>query len=275
MNSFRYATPAAIYFGKECVSKNIEKISSCGKKILILTSHFIEGHKNVALEDVTNALDKEGCTYKIIDNVGENPTVEQVAEVTAAAREFGPDSIIAIGGGSVIDCSKAVSCYLPYPDADPYDHFFGEWVSYGRTGNECSIPVFSVPTTAGTGADVTGGAVLTRQDTDTKLTTAQFLVSKASFLDPRYIEGSPYYLLDTGAMDTLAHGVETYVNVNSNFMNRSIAEIGFKLFSQYKDALAAKTLSGDDFDKMQIAASVIGMAFMTASVFVRFTRRPL
>lgn len=264
MKAFRYSTPVTLYFGENCVKDNAEVFESENKRTFIITSRFMDGCENLALKDMKEVLDEKGFAYEIYDEAEENPTVESIVKIADLVRKFKADSLIAIGGGSVIDTTKAVSCYLPYPDKDAYEHFFGNWVSYGAKENECSIPVFSIPTTAGTSADITGGAVLTRADTDTKLTTAQFLASKASFMDYRYIKNSPYVLLDTGAMDALAHGVETYINVTSNFLNRAEAEIGFRLFAQYKDALLNKTLQDEDFEKMFLACCGFGMAFMQA-----------
>lgn len=264
MKAFHYTTPVMLYFGENCVKDNINAFHTENKRTFIITSRFMEGYENLALKEMTEILDENGFTYEVYEDAEENPTVESIVKIAALVRSFNADSLIAIGGGSVIDTAKAVSCYLPYPDKDAYEHFFGNWTSFSKTGNECSIPVFSIPTTAGTSADITGGAVLTRSDTDTKLTTAQFLASKASFMDYRYIKNSPYLLLDTGAMDALAHGVETYINVNSNFLNRAEAEIGFKLFAQYKDALLNKTLQDEDFEKMLLACCGFGMAFMQA-----------
>ena len=68
--------------------------------------------------------------------------------------------------------------------------------------------VFTIPTTAGTGSEVTGGAVLTRADKDTKESMNMWLYPEISFVDPRYLEDAPLFLLDTGAIDALAHGVE-------------------------------------------------------------------
>lgn len=264
MKPFRYGTPVPIYFGENCVKKNVNVFKAMGNKAFIVTSKFTEGARNYGLEDVKELLKDEGIEYDIYDDVIENPTVESVAEITEIVRRFNPDFLVTVGGGSAIDAAKAVSCLIPYEGEDPYKIFFGEWVSYGRTENECSIPVIAIPTTAGTSADITGNSVLTRTDTDTKLTTAQYLVASASFVDPRYLKESPYFLLDTGAMDALAHGMETYVNVKSNFMNRSVAEIGFKLFSEFKDNLLSKTMKDEDFEKMHLAATFQGMAFMQA-----------
>ena len=73
---------------------------------------------------------------------------------------------------------------------------------------------------------------------------------------------------EENAIDTLAHGVETYLNVGSNIINRSIAEIGFRMFSQYKDALLSGTLCSDDFQNMQITSFIMGMAFMQSSTTI-------
>ncbi len=264
MKPFRYGTPVPIYFGEHCVRNNANLFKSKGERAFIVTSKFAEGSRNYGLEDVEAMLKEEGIAYAIDDSVEENPSVESVVAITEAARAFKPDFMIVIGGGSAIDAAKAASCLIPHEGEDPYTVFFGGWVSYGSTVNECSIPVFSIPTTAGTSADITGNAVLTRTDTDTKLTTAQYLVSEASFIDARYLKESPYFLLDTGAMDALAHGMETYVNVKSNYMNRAVAEIGFKLFAEFKDKLLAKTMEDEDFEKMHLAAAFQGMAFMQA-----------
>lgn len=264
MKPFHYGTPVPIYFGENCVKDNAAVFQSLGKRAFIVTSKFAEGHENLGLLEVKEVLEDAKIEYEIFDEVMENPTVELVAQATDLVREFKADFLITVGGGSAIDATKAVSCLLPHVGEDPYEVFFGNWVSYGSTVNECSIPVISIPTTAGTSADITGNAVLTRSDTDTKLTTAQYLVSYASFIDSRYLKDSPNFLLDTGAMDALAHGMETYVNVKSNYMNRSIAEIGFKLFSEFKDALLSKDMKDEDFEKMHLAATFQGMAFMQA-----------
>lgn len=264
MKQFRYGTPVPIYFGENCIKDNAKVFKDKGNKAFVVTSKFADNLRNYGLEDVEDMLKSQGIEYEVYDEVIENPTVESIAEITEIVRRFNPDFLITVGGGSAIDATKAVSCLLPHTGEDPYKVFFSEWVSYGSTENECSIPVFAIPTTAGTGADITGNAVLTRADTDTKLTTAQFLVTSATFIDARYLKESPYFLLDTGAMDALAHGIETYVNVKSNIMNRAIAEIGFKLFAQFKDNLLNKTMKDEDFERMLLAATFQGMAFMQA-----------
>jgi alcohol dehydrogenase class IV len=217
---------------------------------------------------VTSALDSQGIAYIILDHVQENPPVESVTEMAQTCREFGTEFLIAIGGGASINSAKAISLLLKHPSKDPYAVFYGYAGPSESIKTESDIPVFTIPTTAGTGAEVTGFAVLTRADTDTKLSMYPVVFCEAAFLDPRYIRESSLFLLRSGAMDALAHGVETYLHVGSNIINRSVAEIGFRLFTQYKDALLNDSLHGDDHQNMQIASFMMGMAFMQSSTTI-------
>ena len=268
MDIFRYNTQTACFCGVGCVSKNAQLFSSYGKRAAVITSRFADGCRNYALEDVEAVFSSEGMEYIVIDDVKENPPVESVAELAAKCISFGAEFLVAIGGGSSIDSAKAISLIMKYPETDPYEVFYGSGSPSMAIRSESDIPVFAIPTTAGTGAEVTGFAVLTRSDTDTKLSMYPVVFCVAAFLDPTYIRPSPLFLLHSGAMDTLAHGVETYLHVGSNFMNRSIANLGFGLFAQYKDSLMSGLFSDDDLEKMQICSFVMGMAFMQSSTTI-------
>ena len=268
MSVFKYNTQTSCLCGRGCVEAYADIFLKYGHRAAILTSKFAEGCRNYALEDVQAALDKRGIEYIVIDRVMENPPVESVAELSLECEDFGTQFFIAIGGGSSIDSAKAVSLLMKYPGVEPYEVFYGMGKPSDSLKTESDLPVFAIPTTAGTGAEVTGFACLTRSDTDTKLSMYPVVYCEAAFLDPEYICHSPNFLLHSGAMDALAHGVETYLHTSSNIINRSVAEVGFKLFAGYKDALASNTLSDDDFLNMQIAAFVMGMAFMQSSTTI-------
>ena len=90
----------------------------------------------------------------------------------------------------------------------------------------------------------------------------------AAFLDSRYIKNSPAFLIHTGVIDALAHGIETYLHVGSNPLNRMLAEYGFKLFAQFKDRMVDGNLTDEDFDNMMLASYVQGMAFMQSSTTI-------
>lgn len=264
MKAYKYYVPTPIFYGDGCVKKNAELLCSFGKRAFIVTSVFMSGCRNYALEDVIEIFEANGVAYAINDTVEENPPVENVAAITDDARKFKPDFIVGVGGGSALDAAKAVNHLLAYPaGTDPYQAFFGGGGSLygGGIRIDRNLPIVGIPTTAGTGSEVTAGAVLTRMDTDNKDTPPLKLYLTVAFLDAHYIEDSPSFLIHTGVMDALAHGVECYVNTGANFMNRSIAEIGFKLFSEFKDNMLNNTLTHEDYEKMLIAANVMGMAF--------------
>lgn len=268
MKEFRFNTQTACFCGENCLTKNADLLIQYGERAVILTSKYAEGCHNYALKDAQAALSSRGIGYIVIDRVKENPPVESVAELSKECIDFGANFIIAIGGGASIDSAKAISMLMKYPDRNPYEVFYGCHGPSGCIKSESHVPVFAVPTTAGTGAEVTGFAVLTRSDTDTKLSMYPVVFSEAAFLDPRYIRESPELLLHSGAMDALAHGVETYLHTGSNLINRSMAEVGFRMFAEFKDALLAGTLNDDDLQKMQITSFVMGMAFMQSSTTI-------
>lgn len=269
MKPFKYTVPTPIYFGQNCVKDNAKRITELGQRAYIITSKFAEGCTNYALEDVKEVLSAAGIKYYINYDVIENPPVESCVEIFKAARAFNPDFIIGIGGGSPIDTAKAVNLLLEYPDSDANELFFGgKGGLYDQSGREGLLPVIAIPTTAGTGAEVTAAAVITRNDVKTKEAIKHNLYCTAAFLDSRYIKESPAFLIHTGVLDALAHGMETYVNVKSNFYNRSLAEIGFKLFAEFKDNMLNDCLTDEDFDKMILSSAIDGMAMMQSGTTI-------
>ena len=264
MKPFKYHVPTPLYFGKNCLDLNAELICSLGKRAFIITSRFAEGCENLALADMKRILTAHGIEYAVNENVEENPPVESCVEIFKDAQKFNPDFLIGIGGGSAIDTAKAVNIQLEHPDMDTIELFFGGNGNLynGDIKPEGLLPVIAVPTTAGTGADVTAAAVITWHEKKTKQSIKHRLYCTMSLVDPRYIMNSPAFLIHTGVFDALAHGVECYLNVNANFYSRSVAEIGFKLFREFKDNMLNDTLTEEDYEKMHLAASIASSAMM-------------
>lgn len=266
MKNFVYHAPVMLHIGKQCIQANADYIQSCGNRAFVLTSKFAPGYKNQALEDMLEVFCRTGISYQICDEVEENPSVESVAAITAEIRFFKPDFLVAIGGGSALDTAKAANVLLKYSkDRDPYDAFYHGVPAPTGSPSSGLLPLLGVPTTAGSGSEVAGYAVLTRTDTKTKLRMNQLSFFTAAFLDAQYIMESPQWLLDSGALDALAHGIEGYVNVASNPYNRLLSDYGFRLFASFKDRLLSGTMTYEDYEKMLVAASVQGMAVMQSS----------
>lgn len=265
MKAFRHYVATAVYFGENVVRDNKQLFATYGKRAFIVTDEFLDGCRNYALEDVTAVLDELGIPYAVNDKTEENPPVESCAAIAAEARKFKPDFIIGIGGGSALDTAKVVDYLLTQSeDVDVYDVLFSGAPFYEHVYQELQLPLVGIPTTAGTGSEVTGGAVLTRCDMDNKDTARHKLYCTVAFLDARYIRESPKFLIHTGAMDALAHGVETYINVKSNPLNRAVAAVGMQMFAEYKDNMLNDCLTDEDYEKMLLTSNVMGQAFMQA-----------
>lgn len=265
MKAFRHYVATAVYFGENVVRDNKQLFATYGKRAFIVTDEFLDGCRNYALEDVTAVLDELGIPYAVNDKTEDNPPVESCAAIAAEARKFKPDFIIGIGGGSALDTAKVVDYLLTQSeDVDVYDVLFSGAPFYEHVYQELQLPLVGIPTTAGTGSEVTGGAVLTRCDMDNKDTARHKLYCTVAFLDARYIRESPKFLIHTGAMDALAHGVETYINVKSNPLNRAVAAVGMQMFAEYKDNMLNDCLTDEDYEKMLLTSNVMGQAFMQA-----------
>lgn len=268
MNNFTYHAPTAIYSGNHCIYTHRSLIRSFGTKAYIITSRFTGNCRNLALEDIIAVFNETQISYELCEDVEENPTVESVKRIAKKTRRYAPDFILSIGGGSALDTAKAVNVLLKYPtSADPYDVFYhGEPCANKRS---CGVlPLLGIPTTAGSGSEVMGFAVLTRTDTHTKLRMNQLSYFDAAFLDAKYIARSPQWLLDSGAMDALAHGIEGYINTFSQKSGRIWHDYGFELFAAYKDALLDCRLEQSDFEQMLLAASVQGIAVMQSGTTI-------
>lgn len=261
MDSFSYYAPTDIEFGDDVLESRKALISGYGKRCYIITGRFVDGQENLALKDLTSLLDELRIAWIADESVVENPPVESVEKIVKSIREFSPDFMFAIGGGSALDTAKAANVLLGYPDnADAYAVFFGDKCEFQKGKGEGALPLYAIPTIAGNGAEVMGFAVLTRSDTHTKLGMNQMSFFDTAFLDPKYIRNSPRALLVNGALDALAHGVECYMNVSASRASRSLSDAGFGLFSEYKDALLNDCLRTEDYARLQLAGAVQGMA---------------
>lgn len=268
MTTIQYNAPTGIFCSDNCLERNSHVIAAMGKRAFIITGHFSDGCRNLALEDTEALFDKLHIEYTVYADTEENPSVESIVRVTDEIRRYQPDFIFAIGGGSALDSAKAANVLINFPaDADAYHVFYG-----GKDNpiicDSGKYPMLAIPTTAGSGSDVMGFAILTRTDTHTKLRINQLSYFNASFLDARYIAESPQWLLDTGAADALAHGIEGALNVKCTPLCTFWIHYGFSLFADFKDALIEKRLQYDDYANMLLAACVQGNGNLQSSTTI-------
>ena len=219
-----------IYFDDNVVSKHVDEFLSCGKKALVVTGHSSE--KNGALFDVKEALTSQNISFSIFNEVEENPSIETVMK----GREFGLkencDFLIAIGGGSIMDAAKAIAIMMSNADKDA--DFLYDDKSIVVVNFRSPIEIIAIPTTCGSGAEVTGNAVLTIHKKQTKGSAVHKQFPKVAMIDGNYILNAPANIIKRTSLDALAHLIESYVNTKATIWTRQFAEMGMKLWTKTK-----------------------------------------
>lgn len=206
MNNFIFENATKVYFGKGCVKEYLACLSSRYGQTVMLVYGGGSVKKNGIYDEVTACLRKAGQTIVEFSGIGANPTYAKVLEGAKLAKENQVDLILAVGGGSVMDCCKAISMAAVY-DGDIWKDF---WVIPGVIDFE-PLPLGVIVTVAGTGSEMNGGAVITNEELKIK-TGRDYPKCNARFalMDPTYTYSVPKKQMASGGFDILSHIMETY-----------------------------------------------------------------
>lgn len=259
MNGFRYFMPADTYFGRDCIRVNKEVFLSLGSKAMLVTGRS-SAKKNGAQQDVTETLDGLGIPWILFDEIGENPDVETIERAAQLALREGADFFIGIGGGSPMDASKAIAVLAANPNQGT-DILFTN-----PQAKACNV--VAVPTTAGTGSEVTQFSILTLHAKRTKCAIAQKIFATVSFLDPKYMEGLSPTITNNTAVDALSHLIESYLSANANLISEKIVEMGLSLFQECMPALQSRSYSAEVREKLMLASALGGVAIAQTSTSI-------
>lgn len=203
---FTYKNPTTIYFGKTSLDNLNSELINYGETIMIA---YGKGaiKKSGLYDQVIDILEKNGKKIVELSGIMANPTYEKVMEGSKIVRENNVDLILAVGGGSVIDCAKAISVSA-YCENDPWTRY---WLKFEPVDNKI-VPVASILTLAGTGSEMNGGSVITNDETKLKMGRVfPFNVNpKFSILNPEYTFTLPKYQMVSGIFDMMSHLMEAY-----------------------------------------------------------------
>lgn len=204
MENFVYEYPTKVYFGKGAAKAHLPGIlSACGPSVLLAYGGG-SIQKNGIYAEITQILKAAGKTVTEFAGIMSNPTWAKVQEGAKLARDCNADLVLAVGGGSVIDCCKIV-CAQAVTDEDLWDL---EMVQHKAPAG-VPIPLGAVVTASGTGAEMNGGAVITNEAA--KIKGGMFTAApRFAILDPEYTMSLPRMQVLSGAFDTLSHAMETY-----------------------------------------------------------------
>ncbi len=206
MNSFTYSYPVKVYFGEKAAEKNLTaELAKTGPNVLLAYGGG-SIKKNGIYEELLGILKDAGKTVTEFNGIMSNPTYAKVQEGAKLAKEKHIDFILAVGGGSVIDCCKIVSAQAKM-DADIWEL---EYTDHQQPTE--FIPMGAVVTAFGTGAEMNNGAVITNEDKMLKSALWGAFYDFA-ILDPAYTMSMPLKQVISGAFDSLSHSMETYMGL--------------------------------------------------------------
>jgi alcohol dehydrogenase class IV len=246
---FIYNMPTRIIMGEECLSENFKLFSSLGKKAIIVTGKK-SAKENGSFADVHNVLEKLDIEYKLINNIEANPAFESVETAARQHRDYNADFVIGIGGGSPLDAAKAIAVLLKN-DLDKEDLFALKF--------EEVLPVVAVPTTAGTGSEVTQYSIITDTINKRKRSIAtEKIFPKYAFLDARYMKKLPVSITVNTAFDALSHAVEGYLSKRSVAVADFIAEESIRILGKVLTGLNIDDISSNDREELLYASMLAG-----------------
>ncbi len=264
MMSFQMYVPTRFIFGNGRLDELHEQ-SMPGKKALLVISNGKSARNSGALSRTEEQLKMAGVETVIFDGIGANPTKTSVMAGAAAARENGCDFIVALGGGSVMDASKAMAM-MAVNDGDLWDYVNGG-TGKGKPLENQALPVVCITTTAGTGSEADQWGVVTNEDTHEKIGVGGYdcLFPVLSVIDPELMKSVPPEFTAYQGFDTLFHAVESYISTFASVMSDMYAVTAIEKVGEY---LARAVKDGGDMEareNMAFANTIAGIV-MTISV---------
>ena len=242
------------YFGKGAIENIASEVKNRGcKKVLLVTDESLIKFK-VATK-ITDLLDKAGIAYDIYDKIKPNPTIENVKDGVEACKKSGADIIVAVGGGSSIDTSKAIGIIITNPEFADVRSLEG----VAPTKNPC-LPIIAVSTTSGTAAEVTINYVITDVEKNRKFVCVDpHDIPVVAIVDPDMVSSMPPKLAASTGMDALVHAIEGYITKGAWEMTDMMHLKAIEIISHWLPS----SVEGNPVarEKMALGQYIAGMGF--------------
>ena len=257
----KFYLPTRVVAGPGCIVANAQLFARYGKRALVMTgARSAKG--NGSLADVQRALDSQGIAYALFDKVESNPGIANCREAASHARLFKADFIVGIGGGSPLDAAKAAAV-LARNELSDAEVFRNDYPGG-------ALPVVAVPTTAGTGSEVTQYAILTNDAIESKSSISwEGIFPALAFLDSVYTASLPHRVAVNTALDALSHAIEGYLAVKADSWSRAVAYEALRVFGKALPRLADGYYGEDLRSELLLAANMAGAVIaQTATTIV-------
>lgn len=261
MKNYVFKAPTKLYFGIGCSGKIGEICREYGaNKVFVVTDKIISSLPE--FDNILKSLEKSKLDYILYNDAVPEPPVEEIDKAAQVLKESGADLAVAVGGGSPIDTAKAI-CMLAKNEGSVRDYLFGGT----KTVTNVPLPLICIPTTAGSGSEVTAASVITDNQKNIKLSvTHEYLIPKAAIIDPLMQKGMPQHITASTGMDALTHAIEAYMSLNAGIVSDSYAETAIRLISEN---LYTAVFSPDNIEarsNMAAASVMAAIAFVNAGL---------
>ena len=257
MGNFHYFMPTDCYFGRGCVAEHKAAMAKLGKKAMVVTGKT-SAKRNGAQQDITDALDSLDIAWILFDEIEENPSVETVERAAKLAIAEGVEFFIGIGGGSPMDVAKAVGVVAKYGGS------ITEYEGADKVPGEI-IPLIAIPTTAGTGSEVTAFSVITDHERNYKLTVFSYkLIPAYALLDPLLLTSAPASVAAACGIDALIHAEESYVSLDASPFSEAMSEKAMELIGRSIRTYVADRSNLEAASDMLAGSLFAGIAFSWA-----------
>ena len=256
---FNHFLPVNIIFGKGRVNEVGNLSKPYGSRALIVTGRS-SAKKSGLYDKVRNSLEDAGIESVLFDNVSQNPLTTTVIEGADIAKANDVEFVVAIGGGSIMDCAKAIA-FLAVNDGDISNYIFG------RKYSDAALPIVLIPTTCGTGSEGNGFAVLTNPDNgDKKSLRCNAIVAKVSIVNPDCMKTMPRKVLAAVGFDALCHNIEAYTSRIATPFTDALSLYAIKLISGSLPKLYEGENDDELWEMLSIASTIGGMVINQAGV---------
>ncbi|WP_297535482.1 iron-containing alcohol dehydrogenase [Thermococcus sp.] len=244
--------------GKGSLEK-LRKEASGHERVLILASNSMKKHG--FLSEAEDYVREAGAEVLSIAGLPAEPSVETIEEFLPKVREFKPDLLIALGGGSVIDTTKALKVFYDAPELNFEEIAFMDRFSKPKPVPKLKTKLIAIPSTSGAGSEVSGASVLKKGGIKYNIVTPE-IAPEVAILDPRLPMTMPREVARNSGLDVLVHGIEAYTTKVANDFSDAMAIKAIKTVFSYLE----RSLEGDEEarEKMHYASTMAGIAFLNA-----------
>ncbi|MGN0424838.1 MAG: iron-containing alcohol dehydrogenase [Acetatifactor sp.] len=257
MKDFTFSVPQNIIVGEGSIAR-LPRVAGelGGKHAFIISGPHLD--KMGIVKSCADALEKAGIQEDAFTETEGNPSVETVDKAVAAFRASGADFLIALGGGSPMDVAKAVGVLAKYGGS------ITEYEGGGKVPGDI-IPLIAIPTTAGTGSEVTAFSVITDHSRNYKLTVFSYkLIPKYAILDPSLVATAPASVAAACGVDAFVHALESYISKDASPFSDAMAEKAMELIGRNIRAYVADRRNTEAAEAMITGSLFAGIAFSWA-----------